>query len=1524
MFNKKLHFKMYKSGKNWVVAGITTLAVAAGLSLTTFDGNISVHADTTPNTTAQVKADSSSQAAAKEDSAKADSTKTAGQTNANTANNDQKQTPAKTADQKQNTNTTANNTNTQKQDQNTNKQTSQPAKTTPATDSKAADQKQNTNTANNTANNNQKQDTNKQTNNTTPAVNVNTQPATDHNSTFKSNYTDPSKTVKANTNTNQVKVNAPVKKTTPAKKTAALKFNRRTKRLKYYSAAGKNLTGKRKISGRTYSFSKYGLKSKAGSRKIAGSWYLFGRKSKLRTGFQRLGKKRVYYSKTTAKQLRGFRHIGIHRYYFSKRTGAMLFGFRHIGKYTYYFDKKRGYRAHGQKKINGRWYYFNAKGMLQHGLHYVPSAKKLAIYSPVHGRRMYGWHKVAGRRFYFAKKNGGALRVRKTGNRKINGKYYFFGNKTQLKTGFVTIKTTKKVKGKNVTTSRVAYYSKRTAQQLRGWRTINGNRYYFTKGYGTMLTGTHTIAGDDITFGKNGVLIDAPKVLATQFRDSAAQKIVKAVKSNYNINLDADRNNQHDSYHAFAASETAQLLAQGDLAKDNYVIAKNMSMNNLINGQVERLFSKTYTISKNNMDKAADQATKDFTATFKNSGKIIKNNDMLGVGAVKNGNKLTTSILLFRETGVVPEAQEATSTLNGKITAVYDTQKLGQLKAGQALPKELQNQINQDVYAGLLTGQKGQTIDPDRLIMIYDAINGVDNTPAYNGKTIVKKGDDGKNYSYHYEYWMAEPAKGQTRQQMFINANKNVKYGDPINFEYTATSKFGAAPAKQVSKLTGVTPDQLDKMASSAAGVGNGNIWVNQNVTIKKVAGIQNQIRGVDVSSYPALMKAGVKFYDAKGNQVNLFKALKDAGVSHVRLRLWNDPYNAKNQPYGAGDDNLTNVVEMAREANANGLKVLLDFHYSDFWADPAKQTLPKAWKNLSNTALQQAYYNYTAQAVTTMAKNGIVLDSVQIGNEITDGMPGAFKPHDPSTWTDPKLGPKLTGFLNNASKAVRSTSPTTKIIVHIETPNVAKYRTIMQTLKNAKVSYDILGTSYYTYWGNTPQVLTDVIHMAQKEFGKKVCAMENGWTYSDQTFNGKGDSVGHLDSPQFPQTVQGQIDELNQSYTTMIKAGGLGIYYWEPAWLPVKAGWGNNTWEYNQYASNVFGTGWASKYVIGYEPDAEMYYTDPTTHKTIETWGASTWTNQTFWSQNGNPLSSLYAYNGMLNGTQAPTNVVVQDRPAVQLASKLNFNVTNVDDGNLQVVDGLKKGDTLTLDDLAGILSDDDIKSLTGSQGYILAGDDYNVDNKLKTVAQGLKDGYTDLTLFKTKDGKSVQYTIYLDYAGNRDAKSWDIWNANKSVQAGNDLNVNISVVAKEVGNTAEVRSTVKPVISSITDENANYAGFKAGDALPADQATAVKEAIKADLLKGKEGTVISQDTLKQIFASLPGNTQALADSKTYTGKSDNKGDDRKGKATYNFWLQGQSADDKLNAFLNANKGVKYGDAITIPYQAAPVITLA
>jgi arabinogalactan endo-1,4-beta-galactosidase len=143
---------------------------------------------------------------------------------------------------------------------------------------------------------------------------------------------------------------------------------------------------------------------------------------------------------------------------------------------------------------------------------------------------------------------------------------------------------------------------------------------------------------------------------------------------------------------------------------------------------------------------------------------------------------------------------------------------------------------------------------------------------------------------------------------------------------------------------------------------------------------------GMDLSTLEETERLGGKFYE-NGNEAALHDILKRHGVTSIRLRLWNNPFDEKGTHYGAGGWDIEAVLRAARRAVKNGMTWMLDFHYSDFWADPGRQLIPKAWQGFTPEQLEKAVYGYTKEILARCKNEGLYPDYVQTGNDITNGM---------------------------------------------------------------------------------------------------------------------------------------------------------------------------------------------------------------------------------------------------------------------------------------------------------------------------------------------------------------------------------------------------------------------------------------------------------------------------------------------------------------------------------------------------------
>ena len=226
----------------------------------------------------------------------------------------------------------------------------------------------------------------------------------------------------------------------------------------------------------------------------------------------------------------------------------------------------------------------------------------------------------------------------------------------------------------------------------------------------------------------------------------------------------------------------------------------------------------------------------------------------------------------------------------------------------------------------------------------------------------------------------------------------------------------------------------------------------NLTASVKKLNNMsQSSIRGMDISSYTALKKAGVKYYDFDGKETSLLKVLHDNGVNYIRIRIWNDPTNEKGETYGGGANDVAAGLEIAKEAAQYDMKLLLDFHYSDFWADPALQKIPKAWEKDKNDTekMKQNVYDFTKDTIKKFQEVGADIGMVQVGNEITNGMLDIMPDYSKGetykdTWGNAKNAKILCGYLKAGIKAVRECTPKALVTLHLESMGYGKCSEIM------------------------------------------------------------------------------------------------------------------------------------------------------------------------------------------------------------------------------------------------------------------------------------------------------------------------------------------------------------------------------------------------------------------------------------------------------------------------------------------------
>mgnify|MGYP004529902899 FL=1 len=411
---------------------------------------------------------------------------------------------------------------------------------------------------------------------------------------------------------------------------------------------------------------------------------------------------------------------------------------------------------------------------------------------------------------------------------------------------------------------------------------------------------------------------------------------------------------------------------------------------------------------------------------------------------------------------------------------------------------------------------------------------------------------------------------------------------------------------------------------------------VTAGINVERVNGLKSDfIGGVDISSYRALKDSGVKYYDFAGNELDdagFFKLLKDSGINYVRIRVWNNPYDASGNGYGGGNNDLQKAVDMGKLATDAGMRVLIDFHYSDFWADPDKQQAPKAWQNLTLDEKLVKVTDFTSDSLQTLLKNGVDVGMVQVGNETNNGIAGE------SDWSDGMLAVFAAGCDAVHATANKNNHPI-KAVLHFANPESGNYQTYAEKLADAKVNYDVFASSYYPYWHGTLDNLQKQLDTIAKTYQKEVMVAETSWATGLEDSDGHANTVreGNNDAGMdYDFSIYGQAKELREVINTIANTtNGIGVFYWEPAWLPVAV--------YDQDATNAeavlasnravwekYGSGWASSYAGEYDAkDAGKWY------------GGSAIDNQALFDASGHPLETLKIFQYVTTGA-AMENVCV------------------------------------------------------------------------------------------------------------------------------------------------------------------------------------------------------------------------------------------------------------------------------------------
>ena len=356
-------------------------------------------------------------------------------------------------------------------------------------------------------------------------------------------------------------------------------------------------------------------------------------------------------------------------------------------------------------------------------------------------------------------------------------------------------------------------------------------------------------------------------------------------------------------------------------------------------------------------------------------------------------------------------------------------------------------------------------------------------------------------------------------------------------------------------------------------------------------------VKGMDLSTLLELERLGAKYYDG-GEERDILHIMKDYDVDTIRLRIWNDPWGKDHESYGAGENDVPTTLEIAKRVSEKGLGVLMNFHYSDFWADPGKQIKPKAWEGMTVAELTQAVYDFTFDTMELFKKEGVNITMVQVGNELSNGL----------LWPEGKIDvdagvgeyDNIAAFVSAGIRAVRKSNPDIPVMLHLDNGgNNELYRRWFDNYVARGEDFDLIGLSYYPFWhGTMDQLINNMNDMAERYHKDLIIAeVSMGYTMEDyKAYEKLSDSErkGYATKPslvekiEFPMTKEGQADfmrTLLARLETVAEHRARGFFWWEPAWIPVPgSGWATPASLEYMHDPGPCGNEWANQALFDYD----------------------------------------------------------------------------------------------------------------------------------------------------------------------------------------------------------------------------------------------------------------------------------------------------------------------------------------------------
>ncbi|MFG2028671.1 arabinogalactan endo-beta-1,4-galactanase [Streptomyces sp. NPDC048825] len=448
------------------------------------------------------------------------------------------------------------------------------------------------------------------------------------------------------------------------------------------------------------------------------------------------------------------------------------------------------------------------------------------------------------------------------------------------------------------------------------------------------------------------------------------------------------------------------------------------------------------------------------------------------------------------------------------------------------------------------------------------------------GASFVESG--GRSGSYRLTHYASSAYKVETYQYLSGLTNGNytlrawVRSGGGQKSAHIALKNCGSADQRTDLPVSSsgwirvvvpmrVTNSQCTISINSDANAGN---WINVD-DLTFTAGTTNAlaVKGSDVSSLAKSEAKGGVYRTSSGSTGDALAILKSNGQNYARLKVWVNPAD--------GYNNKARVLAMAKRVKAQGMKLLVDFHYSDTWADPGAQSKPAAWAGHSYSQLKTDVYNHTYDVLNALKAQGTTADMVQVGNEINGGM--LWNEGSTDNWG------QLAGLLNSGYDAVKAVNSSTTVALHLaKGGDLAGTRWWFDSARSNGVKFDVIGLSYYGYWHGSLTDFQTTLDDAATRYGKPVYVAETAYPFrlgSEDAHEDIINTTGELVAG-YPASTAGQtawFRDIMNIVEAVPDNRGLGVFYWESTWTAVNG----NGWDPTDPSS---GNAWENQALFGYD----------------------------------------------------------------------------------------------------------------------------------------------------------------------------------------------------------------------------------------------------------------------------------------------------------------------------------------------------